>query len=140
MCLKHKQLGVSLVTAIFILVVLAALGAAMARFSSVQHITSALDVQGSRAYQAARAGVEWAAYQAINNSTNFPCATAGSSANTLTIPSMPGFTVDVTCTSYSTTEGGKGITSYGINSKGYAGGAPGDPDYVERDITVNISN
>ena len=128
-------------TAIFILVVLAALGAAMARFSSVQHVSYAMDVQGSRAYQAAKSGIEWAAWQAINNPTNYPCPTSGSpSSFTLTFPALTGFTTVVTCNSSTTTEGGNTITSYAITSKGYAGGSPGDPDYVERDITVNIAN
>ena len=59
----HKaQRGFSLVSAIFLLVVLAALGAAMVNFSTTQNQTQAMDVMGSRAYQAADAGIEWAAY------------------------------------------------------------------------------
>ena len=127
-------------TAIFILVVLAALGAAMARFSSVQHVSYAMDVQGSRAYQAARAGIEWGAWQAINNPTNFPCPTSGSPIYTFSLPDLIGFSAIVTCTSYTAHEGGNTITSYSITSTGSAGGSPGDPDYVKRVITVNIAN
>jgi MSHA biogenesis protein MshP len=54
------QHGFSLVSAIFLLVVLAALGVFMLSFSNTQQITSAQDVQGSRAYWAARAGLELA--------------------------------------------------------------------------------
>lgn len=57
---NHMQQGFSLVSAIFLLVVLAALGAFMLTFSNTQHITSAQDIQGSRAYWAARAGLELA--------------------------------------------------------------------------------
>jgi MSHA biogenesis protein MshP len=55
--------GFALVSAIFILVVLAALGAFIVNISTSQQIGSALDVQGVRAYQAARAGIEWGLYQ-----------------------------------------------------------------------------
>ncbi|MCM8580609.1 MAG: hypothetical protein NFV56_14210, partial [Candidatus Accumulibacter sp.] len=55
------QGGFALVSAIFLLVVLAALGAFMLTFSNTQQLTSAQDVQGSRAYWAAKGGVQWAA-------------------------------------------------------------------------------
>ena len=57
--------GFSIVSAIFLLVVLSLLGSLMLTFSTVQHITGAQDVQGSRAYQAARAGIEWGLYQLL---------------------------------------------------------------------------
>ena len=56
------QRGFSLVSAIFLLVALAALGAAMVTFSTVQNQSQAMDAMGSRAYEAANAGIEWAAY------------------------------------------------------------------------------
>ena len=55
--------GFAIVSAIFILVVLSVLGAAMVSLSTSQHLGSAQDVQGARAYQAARSGVEWGLYQ-----------------------------------------------------------------------------
>lgn len=55
--------GFSLPTAIFLLVILALLGAFMVSLSTTQNITSAQDVQGSRAIRAARSGLEWAAGQ-----------------------------------------------------------------------------
>lgn len=55
--------GFAIVSAIFILVVLAALGAFIVNISANQQIGSALDVQGVRAYQAARAGIEWGLFQ-----------------------------------------------------------------------------
>ena len=62
--------GFAIVTAIFLLVILAALGVGMLVFSKAQQTTSAYDVQGSRAYQAARAGIEWALYQRLNPTAN----------------------------------------------------------------------
>lgn len=65
---RKAQRGFSLVTAIFLLVVLAGLGAAMLTFSTAQQQSSTLDILGSRAYQASRAGIEWAAYQVVQAS------------------------------------------------------------------------
>ena len=47
--MKKLQRGFSIVTAIFLLVVLSFLGVAMVTFSAAQHQSSALDVMGSRA-------------------------------------------------------------------------------------------
>ena len=60
--MNQLQRGFSLVSAIFLLVVLAVLGAAMVTFSTTQDQGQALDAMGSRAYEAANAGIEWAAY------------------------------------------------------------------------------
>ena len=62
-----RHSGFSLVTAIFLLVILASLGAFIVTISGVQQTSSALDMQGSRAYQAARAGIEWGTYQVLIN-------------------------------------------------------------------------
>ena len=53
------QSGFSIVTAMFILVVLALLGSYMVRLSGVQIDTAIYALQGAQAYQAARAGIEW---------------------------------------------------------------------------------
>ena len=68
--------GFGIVTAVFLLVVLAGLGAALVNLSTVQHTASALDVQGARAYQAARAGIEWGLYRQLRNNS---CAAPSSS-------------------------------------------------------------
>ena len=54
------QTGFAAIAAIFLVVVLAALGGFMMIFSNTQQLTSAQDFQGSRAYWAARGGLEWA--------------------------------------------------------------------------------
>ena len=52
-----RQRGLSLLTAIFLVVVLAMLGAFMVSVTGLQQSSSVLDVQGVRAYDSARAGV-----------------------------------------------------------------------------------
>ncbi len=65
MSAMRRESGLSLVTAVFLLLVLAGLGLFITSISSVQTMTSAFDLQGSRAYHAARAGIEFGAYQSI---------------------------------------------------------------------------
>lgn len=55
--------GFALPSAIFLLIVLAALGAYIVNVSSNQQQGMALDVQGERAWQAANAGMEWGRYK-----------------------------------------------------------------------------
>src|SRR5512141_963987 len=94
--MKKTQTGFSLVSAIFLLVVMAFLGAAMVTFSANQQKSAAMDVMGSRAYQAARAGVEYGAYQVLRVD---PAVCAGATilpAGTLA-GTLGGFVVVVTC-------------------------------------------
>jgi len=55
----RRERGVGIVTAIFLLVVLSGLAAAMVSLYTTQQASSNLDLAGARAYQAARAGAEW---------------------------------------------------------------------------------
>jgi len=113
--MKHaRQSGFTIVSAIFILVVLATLGAFMVTISTTQQIGSALDVQGTRAYQAARSGIEWGVYQvqatpAYNFGHTSPdlntrlCPGGTTSSTTsfalpATATTLSAFTVTVTCT------------------------------------------
>ena len=126
--------GFSLVSAIFLLVVIAALGTFAMTLSTTQHQSAALDVLGARAYQAARAGIEWGAYQVLQN--------AGACAATTTLPAMPGtlsgFTVTVTCATTPYTEAGLPVNLYQLTSTATQGTSP-LPDYVERQMTVTIA-
>lgn len=94
--------GFALVSAIFLLVVLTTLGVAMLAFSTTQHLGSALDVEGARAYQAARAGAEWALYQRLEGPQKGTyCGAAGVAQTTsfaLPAPTLSGYTVTVRCT------------------------------------------
>ncbi len=123
----RAQRGFALVTAIFLLVVLAVLGAAMLTFSSAQHVGSAMDVQGARAYQAARAGIEWGAYQALRNGS---CA---ASTNVALAGNLAGFSLVVECddTTYDA------LTAYQITATASAG-STGEISRVERQLQARI--
>ena len=133
-CTSHFARGFSLVSAIFLLVVIAALGTFAVTLSTTQQQSAALDVLGSRAYQAARAGVEWGAYQILINSNPCPNQVLTGLPNTLS-----GFTVNVACTSYpSYNEAGNTVNMYLLSSTAWQG-TLNAPNYVERNLTVTIA-
>lgn len=138
------QRGFSIVTAIFLLVILSALGAYMLTFSSVQHTTSAQDVQGARAYQAARAGIEWGTYQILqNNSGVFAQNCRTPTPPPQTLPALAGtlsaFTVKVYCSTTSYTEAANPLWMYRVTSNASVGVA-GQTNYVERQMQITIED
>jgi len=135
--INRFQQGFLLPAAIFILVILAALGAYALNITSVQQSTSTQDVQGARAYQAARAGVEWAAYQVLS-----PWSTA--LANCPASPSIitvDNFSVAVSCTrsaDYFEQGTDHTIAIYDVTATASFGIA-GTTSYIERQIQVTLS-
>jgi len=125
--------GFALLSAIFLLVVLAALGGFMMHFSTIQHSSSAQDLNGSRAYQAARAGMEWAVYQVIHDPTAIPCDGVTISTLGPLAGSLANFAVNVTCKKDVATEGVTPREFYQIVSTASLG-TSGSPNYVERQI------
>ena len=65
----NNQNGFTIVQAIFILVVLALLGTYMVRLSTVQQSTTTQALLQARAYQAARAGLEWGIAATLDETT-----------------------------------------------------------------------
>ena len=136
--MKRLQ-GFAILSAIFILVVLAALGAFILNISAGQQIGSALDVQGVRAYQAARAGIEWGLYRQLQAGscaapTNFvpPAAT------------LSGFTVSVACVATPDASGGPTVHTVTATacSQPSGGACPNTINpgafYIERRLTVTF--
>lgn len=118
--------GFTLVQAVFILVVLSLIGMVMIRLIGVQSSTTVLALQGARAYQAARSGLEWGAARA---------KTGGSCNDTLTVEN---FNVDVICSSQSFTEGSIGpYDVYQIKATATFG-TYGSPDYVSRRAEMRV--
>lgn len=133
--------GFSLVSAIFLLVVIAALGTFAVTLSTTQQQSAALDVLGSRAYQASRSGIEWGAYQVLRNPGGISCSIAGAS-NPVTMPAattLTPFTVDVSCWSFTpVSEASNTVTMYQLISTAKTGTAA-TLNYVERQMSVTIA-
>lgn len=136
--LRRRQQGVSIVTAIFLLVVLSVLGTAIVSLSASQHKDSALDLLGSRAYEAARSGMEYGLYRRLEDPSK---ACASSLSFNPTPASMSSFTVTVTCSVNTATVQQTTITATACNQP--SGGvcpnpAPTSADYVQRVVTVQF--
>ena len=127
-----RQRGFAAIAALFILVVLAALGAFMISISSSQQLSAAQDVQGSRAYWAAQAGLEWA------------LGSLGTAPAACPVPPAPfmveGFTLTVTCVRNTFDEGGATRRVYAVTSQASTGAAAGSVSYVERSVSVAVEN
>lgn len=146
--LRDSARGFTIVAAIFILVILASLGAFILTVSTTQHIGSALDVQGAQAYRAAQSGIEWGAYNSLNSVAPCNLAVIGSTATT-DISAISGMQVTVQCTLVQTgsaVEPGLGaiysITATACNMPlavtPRCPGTPANPNYVERRLTVMV--
>ena len=110
-----RERGLSLVTAIFLMVVLAMLGAFMVSVTGMQQSSSVLDVQGVRAYEAARAGVEWGAWKVLDPNDaigTYDPADCPSTTELTLAGSLSPFTVTVTCTRTLETEGYRNVAVY----------------------------
>lgn len=139
----RREAGVGLVTAIFLLVVLAGLGVAMVGVFNAQQASSSLDLQGARAYQAARAGLEWGLFQQMRNGScsadaRFPMP-AGST--------LAGFTVVVSCTQAGSVpaDGSPNLARYLVTATACSiadsqgGCSPSNnPDYAMRRLEAEI--
>ena len=150
---RSRCRGFSIISAIFILVVLAALGAFVVNISTNQQIGATLDVQGVRAYQAARAGIEWGIYQLeATPAYNFGYASPNPNlracpAATSFVPAastLAGFTVTLRCAATSDVSGGPTVysfTAFACNQPA-AGAcpntAPTGNNYIERRIDVTL--
>lgn len=124
------QRGFAAIAAIFLLVVLAALGAFMLTFSNTQQLTSAQDLQGSRAYWAARAGLAWAVSSAIAAPAACPVAP---------VPfDIEGFAVTIACARETFNEGGATVVIFRIEATATQGGAVGSVNRVERSVSASL--
>jgi MSHA biogenesis protein MshP len=147
-----RSRGFSLITAIFLLVVLAALGAFMVTFTGLQQSTVQADVLGVRAYYAARAGADWAIYRALDPDNTIapgPPPTFAACPNG-TLNSMGGslspFTVVVSCVTPAGSpydEAGRSTQVYELtvtacNNASCPAVSP-TTGYVERQIVVTVA-
>jgi len=144
--LPRRMRGFSLITGIFLLVVLSALGAFMVIFTGLQQNTVQVDILGVRAYYAARAGVNWAMYRALDPDNPGSLTAAACPSGTIAQGAMAGslgtFSVAVGCETFDTTEANRNIRVYRITATACnQASCPGTPDnaYVERRVVVTLA-
>lgn len=126
---EARQQGFGLVAAMFVIIIIAAVIAAMAHLAVTQNSTSSLAIQQARAYQAAQAGLEYGIARVM--------AGAGCAGFAL-----DGFAIGVVCTpqaAVAVPEENQAVTFYSITATAEYGSA-GDPDYAFRRLTAVVEN
>lgn len=142
----RRQTGFSLATAIFLITVMALLAGFLVSFAVSQQKSRALDLLGARAYQAARAGIEWAAYQSLRGAVTPPGPCSATTNLTFAGTMLAGFTTTVTCARTTHVESPNTITMDRIVATACnqpAAGAcpnpaPTDANYVERQLQLTL--
>ncbi|HUF74411.1 MAG TPA: pilus assembly protein MshP [Gammaproteobacteria bacterium] len=130
---RRGQRGATLVVAVFLLVVLAVLGAFAVRLTLMQQQTVSSALLASQAFHAARSGIAWGAHRALNGGS---CATT---TLALTEGGAAGFSVDVSCAQSTHLEGGATIEVFVIEALA-EWGAYGQADYVSRRLEAKITD
>lgn len=139
--------GVSLITAVFLLVALAGLSAAMVRVYLAQQASSSMDLQGIQAYHAARSGLEWGMFQQLR--VQPPLVTCFSSPQSFPLPAdgrLSGFTVTVSCSAKTGNTAGDTTNRWTIVAVACnqpdAGRCPNptpNADYVQRRVQAELN-
>ena len=131
---SSPQRGFSLMAAVFLIVVLAAVGAFAVRIIATQQQTVNFSILEARALAAAKAGIEYGANQALTaNTCNSPPPFV------LSEMSLAGFTVKVTCAkSLPHTTSSFPKFSYALDSTATKG-VYGKPDFVSRHVARTVT-
>jgi len=137
---RRQERGFALVAAIFIVVVLAMLGIMMVTIGGMERATASAAVQGTRAFYAARSGIEWGVFRAMPPTNSCVASTTF----TLTAPGLEGFNVIVQCAlTPPGTQHREGappnINVYVITSIARLGNF-GEADYVSRTLQVTATD
>ncbi len=138
------QAGFSLFAAIFLLVVLGALGAYMIAMGTVQQATPVFALQGAQAEKAARSGIEWALHQVLEaGAVGATCSAepAPPTVNSFNLagPGLDGFRVSVECSYTQHVQGPDNFNVYAIGATAEFGSF-GNPHYVSRTLQVTATD
>jgi MSHA biogenesis protein MshP len=138
--------GFSIVSALFLVLILSLIASYAVSLSGLTRATSTLSLQGTRAYYAARSGLEWGIYNVTTGSFNCPAGSAnntcpsgytGSIASlTLSEANFKGFSVTVNCCQNSITEGNLTYNVFLINAQSQYG--TGSAESVSRRLYTMV--
>lgn len=126
--------GSALIAALFLIIVLAALGTFALRLGADQQQTASLQLLQDRATAAANSGLDYWTYRIANDPVKPSCtAPLPPTLNPAGNPGLNGFTVFITCTRIAS--GAAWV--YEITSEARSG-AYGSPDFVRRQMTARV--
>lgn len=125
-----SQRGFTLVTTLFLLVVVSALAAYLVQLSTVQHLSSGLTVRGLQARYALTSGLEWALFE-LNRTGACPTLPAS--------VTVEGFQVTLqTCNATSFTEGLDSYQLFDLTLSA-ARGSFGNVDYTQVRMRASVT-
>ena len=125
--------GFSLISSVFLVVVVSAAAAAMLGMVGTERRSATLGILGSRALQAARSGIEWATAKAVSSPGACPTSTFNLSQG-----SLSGFQVTVTCTRTQHDENGSPWSTFRLRSDAQRGSF-GSFDYAFRRVESTVT-
>lgn len=127
------QAGFALVAAMFVMIIIALVIAAMMRMAGNQHGSNSLAIQQARAYQAARAGLEWGISSALAGNCLASKTLVMSGAN---LSEFDGVLLSCELQTYS--ENGNAVRIYTLTATAQNGAPGGRPDYAYRRLTATV--
>ncbi len=128
----NRARGFSLVTAMFIMIIVALLVASVARISGQSRQAGVLQLSEARAFQAAQTGLEWGLYQLQGG--NCPA-----SPTTFQVGGdLADFQIQVSCARRDYTENGASIAIFDLTSTATRGTLGVDADYVSRQVQLTV--
>jgi len=126
----NRQSGVSIVTAIFLVVVLALMGAGMVSLLTTSQQSISQEITSTKTYMAARSCLQWAMYQAVydadpwlNNPINLNFINAG--------------LINTQCDTRFNVINTDGLIFFNINTTAEYGGA-NDPEFSQRSMRLQF--
>jgi MSHA biogenesis protein MshP len=132
------QEGFALVAAMFVMIIIAMVVLAMMRLAGNQHGTNSLAIQQARAYQAARAGLDWGIAQAAPPVGAPSCA--GNALVSLAGSNLSEFTVAVTCSPSAYSESGVTVNVYRLTATAQNGLPGSRSDYAFRALNAAVQS
>ena len=136
--------GFAMAVVVGLLAVLGVFGTALIVISQTEHVGFGLDIQGVRAYQAARAGLEWGAYHVLR--TGYGGCGGINGKQIVYGGNLAGFRATLSCAQTSHEEGSTSLTMYAITATACndtacpTAATPPPAPYVERHLRLTLGS
>ena len=136
---RRRVPGFALIPALFLIVVLGALAVVAIRVGTGQQHAVTMSLQEARALAAARAGIEWGVYRALDGTLPAASRCVASTTLGLSEAALSGFSVVISCSASSYSSGATTNSSYVINASATSG-IYGNPAYVHRAVSGTFTD
>lgn len=131
---RRPDRGFTLVSAVFLIVVVALLATFMVSIGTTQQQTATWSVLGARAFAAAQSALERALHGVLDSG----CAGVPA-AFTFAGGALDGFQATLACSATAVDEAGTAYNVYALEAQASAG-VPGSLDFVSRTLTAKVTD